>query len=109
MKAERLAVAEQLRARGREAAQRITAIADRRSVEIVAEAQREAEITRGEGEAERTRIFAESLSQDVEFYEYSETLKRYAQGLGDSTLVLSPDSEFLRFLKGPSGSVPDPN
>ena len=104
MQAERLAEAERLRARGRETAQRIRAVADRQVVEITAEAQRDAEITRGEGAADRTRIFAEALEQDPEFYEYSESLKRYAEGLGGSTLVLSPDSEFLRFLKGPTGS-----
>lgn len=104
MQAERLAEAERLRARGRETAQRIRAVADRQVVELTADARRDSEILRGEGEAERTRIFAESLSQDAEFYEYSESLKRYAEGLTGSTLVLSPDSEFLRFLKGPSGS-----
>jgi membrane protease subunit HflC len=109
MQAERLAEAERLRARGRETAQRIRAVADRQVVEITADASRDAEILRGEGDADRTRIFAEALGQDIEFYEYRESLLRYAEGLPGSTLVLSPDSEFLRFLKGPSGSGDDNN
>ena len=66
MKAERLAEAERLRARGREAAQRIRARADREVVEIVAEARKESEILRGEGEARRNAVFAEAFERDFE-------------------------------------------
>ena len=70
MKAERLAEAERLRARGREAAQRIRAVADRQVVETIADARRESEILRGEGEAERSEIFAQSATKDPGFYAF---------------------------------------
>ena len=105
MKAERLAEAELIRARGREAAQRIRAVADRQVVEIVADAQRESEILRGEGEGERNRIFAEAFSQDPEFFEFYRSMAAYRQALeqSDTTMVLSPDSDFFRFFTDPAG------
>ena len=77
MKAERLAEAARLRARGREAAQGIRAKADREAVETVAEAQREAEILRGEGEAERSATFAAAFQQDPEFFEFYRSMHAY--------------------------------
>lgn len=107
MKAERLAEAERLRARGREAAQRIRARADREVVEIVADARRESEILRGQGEAERNAIFAEAFTRDPEFFEFYRSMAAYTQALnGDATtMVLSPDSEFFRFFGNPGGRV----
>jgi HflC protein len=70
MRAERLAEAERLRARGNEAAQRIRASADREVVEIVAEARKESEILRGEGEAERNAVFADAFNRDPDFFEF---------------------------------------
>jgi membrane protease subunit HflC len=109
MKAERLAEAERLRARGREAAQRIRARADREVVEIVAEAQRDSEIQRGEGEAERSRIFADAFQRDAQFFEFYRSMNAYGQALNGTgtTMVLSPESEFFRFFRDPSGSVPN--
>lgn len=106
MKAERLAEAELIRARGREAAQRIRAIADRQVVETVADAQRESEILRGEGEGERNRIFAEAFSQDAEFFEFYRSMAAYRQALeqSDTTMVLSPNSDFFRFFSDPDGA-----
>lgn len=111
MKAERLAEAELIRARGNEAAQRIRAIADRQVVEIVSEAARDAEIIRGEGDGERNRIFAEAFSQDSEFFEFYRSMNAYSEALADSgtTMVLSPTSEFFRYFNsaaGASGSAP---
>jgi len=105
MKAERLAEAELIRARGREAAQRIRAVADRQVVALLAEAQRESEILRGEGEGERNRIFAEAFSQDQEFFEFYRSMAAYRQALEQSgtTMVLSPDSDFFRFFQDPQG------
>lgn len=105
MKAERLAEAERLRARGREAAQRIRARTDREVVEIVAEAQRDSEILRGEGEAERNNIFAGAFQRDPEFFEFYRSMIAYAEALkdGGTTMVLSPDSEFFRFFRSPRG------
>ncbi len=68
MKAERQAEAERLRARGKEAARRIQARADRQVIEIEAAAQRDSEILRGEGEAERNSIFADAFNRDPEFF-----------------------------------------
>jgi modulator of FtsH protease HflC len=100
MKAERLAEAELIRARGREAAQRIKAIADRQVIELESKANRDSEITRGEGDAERNRIFAEAFSKDEDFFDFYRSMEAYRKSLADSgtTVVLSPDSEFFRFF-----------
>jgi modulator of FtsH protease HflC len=102
MKAERLAEASQLRALGNQQATRIRAEADREASVIVAEAQRDAEVLRGEGDAERNAIFAAAYSKDPEFFKFYRTLQAYQTGIaGDgTTLVLSPDSEFFRYLEG---------
>lgn len=100
MKAERLAEAEAIRARGNEGAQRRRAIADRGRIEIIAAAQKDAQILRGEGEAERNRIFGEAFSMDAEFYAFYRSMTAYSQALGqgDATLVLSPNSEFFQYF-----------
>ena len=100
MKAERLAEAELIRARGREAAQRIKAIADRQVIELESKANRDSEITRGEGDAERNRVFAEAFSRDEDFFDFYRSMEAYRKSLADSdtTVVLSPDSEFFRFF-----------
>jgi membrane protease subunit HflC len=106
MNAERLAVAERLRARGQEAARRIRARADRQVIEIKAEAQRDGEILRGEGEGERNGIFADAFGRDPEFFEFYRSMSAYSEALKESgtTMVLSPDSEFFRFFQNPTGS-----
>lgn len=106
MKAERLAEAELIRARGNEAAQRIRAIADRQVVEIVSEAARDAELIRGEGDGERNRIFAEAFSKDAEFFEFYRSMNAYSEALADSgtTMVLSPTSEFFRYFNSAAGA-----
>jgi membrane protease subunit HflC len=108
MKAERLAEAERLRARGREAAQRIRARADREVVEIVAASQKDSEIARGEGEAERNRIFADAFQRDPAFFEFYRSMNAYESALqGDgTTMVLSPDSEFFRYFRNENGTAP---
>lgn len=100
MSAERLAEAADARARGKEAALRITALADRNVIEIEAAAQRDAEILRGEGDAERNRIFAEAFSRDQEFFEFYRSMRAYETAIENSetTLVLSPDSEFFQYF-----------
>jgi len=106
MKAERLAEAELIRARGNEAAQRIRAIADRQVVEIVSEAARDSEIIRGEGDGERNRIFAEAFSKDAEFFEFYRSMNAYSKALADTgtTMVLSPTSEFFRYFNSAAGA-----
>ncbi|RWF23070.1 MAG: protease modulator HflC [Mesorhizobium sp.] len=111
MKAERLAEAERLRARGNEAAQRIKARADREVVEIVAEAQKESEILRGEGEAQRSATFAEAYQRDPAFFDFYRSMNAYGTALDNTgtTMVLSPNSEFFRFFRDPeSKPVPGP-
>jgi len=108
MKAERLAEAERIRARGRETASRIRAVADRQVVEIVAEAQRESEILRGEGDAKRNKIFADAFDRDPQFFEFYRSMAAYQRALENSntTMVLSPDSEFFKFFKNADGTQP---
>jgi len=110
MKAERLAEAERLRARGREAAQRIRARADREVVEIVAEARKESEILRGEGEANRNAIFAAAFQRDPEFFEFYRSMSAYVQALDPSgtTMVLSPNSDFFRYFGSANGQTTPP-
>ncbi|PLX36440.1 MAG: protease modulator HflC [Hyphomicrobiales bacterium] len=107
MKAERLAIAAQLRARGRQEALRIRAEADREAVVTVADAQRESEILRGEGEGERNRIFAEAYTKDPEFFAFYRSMKAYETAIEntDTTMVLSPDSEFFRFFRDSEGAA----
>ncbi|MGV6839218.1 MAG: protease modulator HflC [Planktomarina sp.] len=101
MRAEREREATDERARGREAAQRTQAQADRTVVELVSDANRQAEIIRGEADAERTAIFANAFGKDAEFYDFVRSLSAYERSLqaGNSTMVLSPDSEFFDYLK----------
>ena len=107
MRAERLAEAALLRARGQEQAQSLRAIAERQAVEIVAAATRDAEIIRGTGDAERNRIFALAYGQDPEFFEFYRSMQSYRTALGNSgtTMVLSPDSAFFRYF-GSDGEIP---
>ena len=101
MRAEREREAADERARGNEAAQKVRAQADRTAVELVSEAQRDSDIIRGEADGERNAIFAEAFSRDPEFFAFYRSLAAYEVSLqGDnSTLVLSPDSEFFDYLK----------
>ncbi|MER8827068.1 protease modulator HflC [Mesorhizobium sp. M0938] len=110
MKAERLAEAERLRARGNEAAQRIRARADREVVEIVAEARRESEILRGEGEAQRSATFANAYQRDPAFFDFYRSMNAYGTALNSTgtTMVLSPNSEFFRFFRNPAGGDTPP-
>lgn len=110
MKAERLAEAELIRARGNEEGQRRRAIADRQVVELIAEAQRDAEILRGQGDAERNRIFGEAFNRDPGFFEFYRSMSAYAASLAsqDTTLVLSPTSEFFRFFRNADGPAAQP-
>ncbi|MEQ6202624.1 protease modulator HflC [Sulfitobacter sp. HNIBRBA2951] len=106
MIAEREREATDERARGREAAQRVTALADRTFEEIISEARRDARIIEGEADAERNRIFAEAYSKDPEFFEFYRSLAAYEESLkgNNSTMVLSPDSEFFNYLRSDQGS-----
>ncbi len=101
MRAEREREAADERARGNEAAQRVRALADRTVVELVSAARREAEIVRGEADAERNRIYAEAFNLDPEFFAFTRSMQSYERALrGDNaSMVLRPDSEFFAFLR----------
>ena len=101
MRAEREREAADEIARGKEAAQRVRALADRTQVEIVSEAKRESEIIRGLADAERNAIFASAFGADPEFFEFYRSLAAYRTALKgqNSTMVMSPDSEFFNYLK----------
>lgn len=100
MRAERARVANQLRAEGEQAAQGIRAEAERERQVLLADAEREAQVKRGEGDARAAEIYAGAYGQDAEFYGFYRSLEAYRNSLADgrTTLVLDPDSEFLRYF-----------
>ncbi|HVV64017.1 MAG TPA: protease modulator HflC [Rhizomicrobium sp.] len=106
MRKEREREANEYRAEGDEIAQRIRARAERERAIILAEANREAEILRGQGDADKARILGEAYGQDPEFFAFYRSLRAYEQALagGDTTLVLSPKSEFFRYFEAPAGA-----
>ncbi|WP_226553073.1 protease modulator HflC [Celeribacter naphthalenivorans] len=105
MRAEREREAADERARGEEAAQRVRAQADRTVVELESDARRQAEITRGEADAAKNKIYADAYGADPEFFEFYRSLDAYRAGLkgSNTTMVLSPDSEFFDYLKSDAG------
>jgi membrane protease subunit HflC len=106
MRAEREQDTAKLIAEGNEAAKRATSLADRTVVETLSEAQKNADIVRGEADAERNSIFAEAFGRDPEFFAFYRSLTAYENSLkgSNSTLVISPDSEFFDYLK--SAAIP---
>ena len=108
MRSERLAEAAELRAEGTQEAARIRAEADRQATVLLAEARRDADILHGEGDAERNRIFAEAYGADKSFFEFYRSMQAYAASLASgTTMLLKPDSEFFRYFRGPTGSLPE--
>jgi membrane protease subunit HflC len=109
MKTERQQEATQIRAQGTQIAQEIRAKADRDVTVLLAEAQSKGEQTRGEGDAERNRIFAEAFGRDPEFFSFYRSMQAYEAGLrsSDTRMLLKPDSEFFRYFVDPSGKLRD--
>jgi len=101
MNAEREKEARELRSQGQELAEGIRAAADRQVTVIEANAFRESEIIRGEGDAEATRIYADAYSQDPEFYAFVRSLRAYQETFqgGSDMLLLQPDSQFFQYLR----------
>ena len=100
MKAERDRQARQYLAEGQEEAIKIKAAADSERTVMLAEAYRKADSIRGQGDAEAARIYAEAFAQDPEFFDLTRTLEASRKALQDQTiLVISPEYEFLRFMK----------
>ena len=105
MKSEREREAKEFRATGEEEAQKIRANADKTRTVMLADARRQSEILRGEGDAKSVAIYAEAFGVDEEFFAFYRSMQAYRQSFSDNntSLVLSPDSEFFRFLGTKSG------
>jgi len=100
MVAERARVAKDLRARGAEAAEKIRADADRQKTVLLAEAYREAQQTRGEGDAKASEIYANAFSRNAEFFSFYRSLNAYRNTVGKQgdVLVIEPNSDFFRYF-----------
>ena len=104
MQTERLREAKEFRAQGAEIAQTIRSTADKEVTIILAEANKNSEILKGEGDGKRNKIFANAFGKDAEFFSFYRAMQSYEKSLigGETSLILSPDSEFFRFF-GKSG------
>ena len=102
MRAARELEARQFRAQGAEEALITRSRADRDRTVILAEARRESEIVRGEGDGQAVKIFADAFGKDIEFFQFYRTMQAYRGALQavDTTMVLTPDSEFFKFFRG---------
>jgi membrane protease subunit HflC len=106
MSSERKAEATDLRSKGEATKTRMLAEADRTYTEKLAQARKQSEIVRGEGDAERNKVFAEAFQQDPEFFSFYRSLQAYSNSLGGqgTTMVLTPDSEFFKYFGTRPGS-----
>lgn len=106
MQTERQREAAEYRAQGSEQAQKITAKADRDVIVLKAEAQRQADQMKGEGDAERNRIFAEAFGKDPDFFAFYRSMQAYENAFkpGETRFLISPRSEFFRFFSAPEPS-----
>ena len=105
MKTEREREAREFRAQGAEEAQRVRSRADREKRVLLAEAQKQAQILHGHGDGERNRIFAAAYGQDPEFFAFYRSMQAYSEALTreDTTMVLTPTSDFFRFFNDIQG------
>jgi len=101
MRAERQRESADEIARGQEAAQRVRASADRTVVELTSDARRQAEVIRGEADAQRNSIYAEAFGRDPEFFAFTRSLTSYERSLrgSNSSIVMQPDSDFFEYLR----------
>ena len=100
MQTEREREAKEFRAKGAEMAVTITSSADKEVTVILADAQKKSEIMKGEGDGQRNKIFADAFGQDAEFFAFYRSMQAYEKSLigGETSLILSPDSEFFKFF-----------
>ena len=100
MQTEREREAKEFRAKGAEMAVTITSTADKEVTVILAESQKQSEIMKGEGDGLRNKIFADAFGQDPEFFAFYRAMQAYEKALigGETSLILSPDSEFFKFF-----------
>jgi membrane protease subunit HflC len=107
MKSERQQQASQYRGEGAEAAQTVRATAERERTVILAEAQRDGQRVRGDGDAQAVKTYADAFGQDKAFFAFYRSLQAYRSALNgqDTSFVLSPDNSFFRFFNGLSGTA----
>jgi len=110
MKSERQQQASQYRGEGAEAAQTVRANAERERTVILAEAQRDAQRVRGDGDAQAVKIYADAYNRDKQFFAFYRSLQAYRTAFvsKDTSFLLSPDSSFFRFFNGVSGTGANP-
>jgi len=106
MQTERQREAKEFRAQGAEMAAKITSTADKEVTVILANAKKQSEIMKGEGDGKRNRIFAEAFGRDPEFFAFYRAMQSYEKALigGDTSVILSPDSDFFKFF-GKTGVI----
>jgi len=100
MQTEREREAKEFRAKGAEMAVTITSTADKEVTVILADAQKQSEIMKGEGDGKRNKIFADAFGQDPEFFAFYRSMQAYGKAFnaGETSMILSPDSEFFKFF-----------
>ena len=104
MRSEREREANRMRAEGEEIKKTITSKADRERTVILAEARKDAQILIGTGDAERNRILGEAYGRDTSFFEFYRSMEAYREALkSDTTMVLSPESDFFRYFGNLAG------
>lgn len=108
MKTGRERVAAEARAEGSEQSKRIKAMADREVTVLIADANRDSERLRGEGDGERNRIYAEAFGRDPDFFAFYRSMQAYEEGLksSDTRMVISPNTEFFQYFNSPNGVAP---
>jgi membrane protease subunit HflC len=106
MQTEREREAKEFRAQGAEMAAKITSTADKEVTVILANANKQSEIMRGEGDGKRNKIFAEAFGRDPQFFGFYRAMQSYEKALigGDTSMILSPDSDFFKFF-GKTGVI----
>ena len=106
MQTEREREAKEFRAQGAEMAAKITSTADKEVTVILANANKQSEIMKGEGDGQRNRIFAQAFGRDPQFFAFYRAMQSYEKALigGDTSLILSPDSDFFKFF-GKTGVI----
>ena len=106
MQTEREREAKEFRAQGAEMAAKITSTADKEVTVILANANKQSEIMRGEGDGKRNKIFAEAFGRDPQFFSFYRAMQSYEKALigGDTSMILSPDSDFFKFF-GKTGII----
>ena len=106
MQTEREREAKEFRARGAEMAVTITSTADKEVTVLLANAKKQSEIMKGEGDGQRNKIFAQAFGKDPEFFAFYRAMQAYEKALigGDTSLILSPDSDFFKFF-GSTGVI----